>query len=222
MRLRDEMRMYRTEAREYWDRATTTCLICYDREANMAALPCGHLTTCFSCSRAYIERPCPICRVEILLFIPVYDARVPAAFPVRPAPAAYGPLTEAQEADAEEAEAEAREAAIATAEEDARMAREAQLANEAVHRELVTSIRGLREVMRARDVLVARLEQQAFQARQMAQVCCICVRNPVQFIAIPCGCFGFCFGCRLRARERCPVCDRIANFYTVVGANPFG
>ena len=39
------------------------CRICYDREANIVFLPCGHLATCGNCASAF--RDCPVCRAPI-------------------------------------------------------------------------------------------------------------------------------------------------------------
>ena len=39
------------------------CRICYDREADIVLLPCGHLATCGQCASAC--RDCPMCRRAI-------------------------------------------------------------------------------------------------------------------------------------------------------------
>ena len=39
------------------------CRICYDREANIVFVPCGHLATCGNCASAF--RDCPVCRAPI-------------------------------------------------------------------------------------------------------------------------------------------------------------
>ena len=39
------------------------CRICYDREANIVFVPCGHLATCGKCASAF--RDCPVCRAPI-------------------------------------------------------------------------------------------------------------------------------------------------------------
>ncbi|XP_045185990.2 baculoviral IAP repeat-containing protein 2-like [Mercenaria mercenaria] len=40
-----------------------TCKICFDSEADIVFLPCGHLTSCAMCSPAL--RKCPMCRVLV-------------------------------------------------------------------------------------------------------------------------------------------------------------
>lgn len=39
------------------------CRICYDREANIVFVPCGHLATCGNCASAFSD--CPVCRAPI-------------------------------------------------------------------------------------------------------------------------------------------------------------
>jgi len=39
------------------------CRICYDREANIVFVPCGHLATCGNCASAF--KDCPVCRAPI-------------------------------------------------------------------------------------------------------------------------------------------------------------
>ncbi|CAF3714767.1 unnamed protein product [Rotaria sp. Silwood1] len=46
------------------------CIICHQDEKQLACIPCGHLTTCVSCSRTL--RTCPTCRRQIEAFIRVY------------------------------------------------------------------------------------------------------------------------------------------------------
>ncbi|CAF4609549.1 unnamed protein product, partial [Rotaria sp. Silwood2] len=42
------------------------CIICHQDEKQLACIPCGHLTTCVSCSRTL--RTCPTCRRQIEAF----------------------------------------------------------------------------------------------------------------------------------------------------------
>ncbi|CAF4504251.1 unnamed protein product [Rotaria sp. Silwood2] len=46
------------------------CIICHGDEKQLACIPCGHLTTCLSCSRTL--RTCPTCRRHIEAFVRVY------------------------------------------------------------------------------------------------------------------------------------------------------
>ncbi|CAF4836999.1 unnamed protein product, partial [Rotaria sp. Silwood1] len=46
------------------------CMICRQDEKQLACIPCGHLTTCVSCSRTL--RTCPTCRRPIEAFVRVY------------------------------------------------------------------------------------------------------------------------------------------------------
>ncbi|CAF2836913.1 unnamed protein product [Rotaria sp. Silwood2] len=46
------------------------CIICHQDEKQLACIPCGHLTTCVSCSRTL--RTCPTCRRQIEAFVRVY------------------------------------------------------------------------------------------------------------------------------------------------------
>ena len=49
-----------------------TCKICLDKEAVVAFLPCGHLTSCVDCSKSL--RKCAICRKVIAGTVRVYQA----------------------------------------------------------------------------------------------------------------------------------------------------
>lgn len=48
------------------------CKICYDNEADIVFLPCGHLTTCETCASRV--RTCPICRSYIHNKIKTYTS----------------------------------------------------------------------------------------------------------------------------------------------------
>lgn len=48
------------------------CKICYDNEADIVFLPCGHLTTCATCATRV--RSCPICRSHIHNKIKTYTS----------------------------------------------------------------------------------------------------------------------------------------------------
>lgn len=48
------------------------CVICYDSEAVMIFVPCGHLCTCESCSKKPNLLQCPICRGDIQQKLKVY------------------------------------------------------------------------------------------------------------------------------------------------------
>jgi hypothetical protein len=44
-------------------RNSNACTICWDHDAIVAAMPCGHLCLCEGCSNGMLE--CPICRTKI-------------------------------------------------------------------------------------------------------------------------------------------------------------
>lgn len=46
------------------------CLVCGKGEKQLACIPCGHLTSCLSCSQRV--RTCPTCRREIEAYVRVY------------------------------------------------------------------------------------------------------------------------------------------------------
>ncbi|CAF4065366.1 unnamed protein product [Rotaria sp. Silwood1] len=46
------------------------CIICHEDEKQLACIPCGHLTTCLSCSCTL--RTCPTCRRQIEALVRVY------------------------------------------------------------------------------------------------------------------------------------------------------
>jgi hypothetical protein len=46
------------------------CLLCSVEEKRLACIPCGHYTTCVSCSHSL--RSCPICRKEVHAFVNIY------------------------------------------------------------------------------------------------------------------------------------------------------
>ena len=48
------------------------CRICYDREANIVFVPCGHLATCGNCASAFSD--CPVCRTPIQTAVKTFMA----------------------------------------------------------------------------------------------------------------------------------------------------
>ncbi|XP_033728109.1 uncharacterized protein LOC117317404 [Pecten maximus] len=41
------------------------CCICLDNHVNAAFIPCGHESCCLDCANTLLNRPCPMCRVDI-------------------------------------------------------------------------------------------------------------------------------------------------------------
>ncbi|XP_060575389.1 baculoviral IAP repeat-containing protein 7-A-like [Ruditapes philippinarum] len=53
-------------------KALMTCKICLDKEAVVAFLPCGHLTSCEQCAKSL--KKCAICRKDVAATVRVYQA----------------------------------------------------------------------------------------------------------------------------------------------------
>ena len=55
----------------------STCVVCQDEIANFAVVPCGHVCLCSTCSDICTgdDRPCPLCRVDILSTLRIYLGR---------------------------------------------------------------------------------------------------------------------------------------------------
>ena len=51
--------------------AKSICVICQDRSAQRAVVPCGHLCLCDTCSAANMEL-CPLCRGRVESTIKIY------------------------------------------------------------------------------------------------------------------------------------------------------
>ncbi|XP_044249441.1 uncharacterized protein [Drosophila takahashii] len=51
------------------------CVVCMERSRNIVIMPCRHLCLCKECSqqlRLRLEHRCPVCRNDIMSFLPVY------------------------------------------------------------------------------------------------------------------------------------------------------
>lgn len=55
------------------------CMICCDSVATSLLLPCGHTSTCDTCTRSFRDTKCPICRSKFSsrIFLPIIDTRPP-------------------------------------------------------------------------------------------------------------------------------------------------
>ena len=55
----------------------STCVVCLERQANFAVVPCGHVCLCSTCSDICTgdDRPCPLCRVDIQSTLRIYLGR---------------------------------------------------------------------------------------------------------------------------------------------------
>ncbi len=54
---------------------TTECTLCYDRQNQVALVPCGHACFCLHCIKGNIQRnkdKCPICNKEIEQVVSMY------------------------------------------------------------------------------------------------------------------------------------------------------
>ena len=50
--------------------ASTDCVICWDGDAEYAAVPCGHRCLCANCSQTVSE--CPVCRAAMTAVLRVF------------------------------------------------------------------------------------------------------------------------------------------------------
>lgn len=43
------------------------CIVCYEKKADCIVSPCGHVATCCSCMKNWLDtkQTCPVCRKEI-------------------------------------------------------------------------------------------------------------------------------------------------------------
>ncbi|XP_017043954.1 uncharacterized protein LOC108089968 [Drosophila ficusphila] len=51
------------------------CVVCMERSRNIVIMPCRHLCLCKECSQQlllHLENRCPVCRNDIISFLPVY------------------------------------------------------------------------------------------------------------------------------------------------------
>ncbi|XP_076472882.1 mitochondrial ubiquitin ligase activator of NFKB 1-like [Babylonia areolata] len=48
------------------------CVVCLDNPREVVTLDCGHISMCSDCAQALPEPRCPVCRVPIQRFLPVY------------------------------------------------------------------------------------------------------------------------------------------------------
>ena len=55
------------------------CMICCDAVATSLLIPCGHTSTCDSCTRSFRDTKCPICRSKFSsrISLPIRDTRPP-------------------------------------------------------------------------------------------------------------------------------------------------
>jgi len=55
------------------------CMICCDTVATSLLIPCGHTSTCETCTRSFRDTKCPICRSKFSsqIFLPIRDTRPP-------------------------------------------------------------------------------------------------------------------------------------------------
>ena len=52
--------------------AVDDCKVCFERQANILFVPCGHLACCGICSPAFLSTKCPICRMTVREIYRVY------------------------------------------------------------------------------------------------------------------------------------------------------
>jgi hypothetical protein len=49
------------------------CVVCLTNVKNHVAVPCGHMAMCGACcEKLGKNKPCPICRVEVQIFVKVF------------------------------------------------------------------------------------------------------------------------------------------------------
>ncbi len=48
------------------------CVVCMSNVKDHVAVPCGHMAMCGECCERLGTNKCPICRVEVQLFVKVY------------------------------------------------------------------------------------------------------------------------------------------------------
>jgi hypothetical protein len=61
------------------DSVSPECMICCDTVATSLLIPCGHTSTCETCTRSFRDTKCPICRSKFSsrIFLPIRDTRPP-------------------------------------------------------------------------------------------------------------------------------------------------
>ena len=70
----DDAKTVTTESTDESDNnAATKCVVCYDRGASYAAVPCGHQCLCRRCAKKLREKKCPVCQGEST-FIKIFNA----------------------------------------------------------------------------------------------------------------------------------------------------
>jgi len=52
----------------------TLCLVCWEKERNVACVPCGHMIYCLGCSGAMsLGVPCAVCREKVQQLVRIFD-----------------------------------------------------------------------------------------------------------------------------------------------------
>jgi len=51
----------------------TLCLVCWEKERNVACVPCGHKIYCLGCSDAMLGVPCAVCREKVQQLVRIFD-----------------------------------------------------------------------------------------------------------------------------------------------------
>ena len=55
------------------DQKRLVCCVCLKHERTHAALPCGHMSSCFACTKRIKKgKPCPICRTPVTVWHRIY------------------------------------------------------------------------------------------------------------------------------------------------------
>ena len=50
------------------------CSVCFERPADIALVPCGHLAFCHKCSEVLNGKPCPLCMAPVTSFLKIFHA----------------------------------------------------------------------------------------------------------------------------------------------------
>jgi hypothetical protein len=63
----------------YLDEEVATCLVCWDNEASIVMVPCGHMCLCTKCrsdtNMKVMQHKCPVCRKEVDKTISIKKAK---------------------------------------------------------------------------------------------------------------------------------------------------
>ena len=71
IRIRDDDEEKTSEEEDQQQRLI--CCVCLKNERTHAALPCGHMSSCFTCAKRIRKgQPCPICRTPVTAWHRIY------------------------------------------------------------------------------------------------------------------------------------------------------